>query len=336
MARKAYRTRSSFPLYPASTSAEEKVARAVRAAAALAKSGTKLSPVRLAGKAIATTVWGKAWCTNLEGYSDYANRLPRGRSYLRTGAVLDLAIEAGRVAAVVQGSRRYDVKIEIAPVAAATWENIVATSAGRIGSLLEILQGDLPAEVLRAVTAPGSGLFPEPRELALACSCPDWATMCKHVAAVLYGVGARLDAEPELLFTLRRADASALVAGAVTRAVRADHAPGKRLEGDLASLFGIELEPEAAPAPARVAPPQPAAKPALAPTPPAKRVRAARAPKPISWTRKELGLLGVSSATVDRWVRRGLLVAGAKAGALVETPPVRALVAAYGRRASSR
>ena len=340
MARRSFRY-NSFERFPLQPSSGEKVARASKAAAALANGGKKLSPVELTGSAIATTFWGKAWCRNLEGYSDYSNRLPRGRSYVRTGAVLDLAIEAGRVVAIVQGSRRYEVTIKIAPVAEPVWQGIVATSAGRVSSMIDLLRGALPESLLEAVTTPGKGLFPEPREIALACSCPDWATMCKHVAAVMYGVGARLDADPALLFTLRRADASVLVAGAVTRAVRAS-APSreKRFEGDLAAVFGIDLATTAPPRQARdverkvvVVPAAAAKTPRTTKTPKAKTPRMTKAPKPIRWTRRELASLGASTAVIDRWVRRGLLVPESALGPLVETPAFRAAIAPYADRA---
>jgi len=58
----------------------------------LRKKGHAVSPVNIQGRAIATTFWGKAWCENLERYSDFANRLPRGRTYARNGSVIDLQI----------------------------------------------------------------------------------------------------------------------------------------------------------------------------------------------------------------------------------------------------
>ena len=335
MMRRSYGS-ASFARFPIKASVGEQAARASKAAAALSKGGKKLSPVKLLGREIATTFWGKAWCRNLEGYSDYANRLPRGRSYVRTGAVLDLAIEGGRVVAIVQGSRRYEVTIEVAQVAELVWQGIIATSAGRVSSMIDLLRGELPESLLEAVTTPGKGLFPEPSEIELACSCPDWATMCKHVAAVMYGVGARLDSDPGLLFTLRRADASALVARAVTQAVRASKpSKEKRFEGDLATVFDIDLAPTEARRPSRskVVPADAAAKkPRTKTSSLAKKPRAPKAPKPLSWTRRELALLGASSALIDRWIRRGLLVPGEKPGALVETPAFRAVISPYAGR----
>jgi uncharacterized Zn finger protein len=234
----------------------ERSARALRAGQKLAKKAAKtgraLSPVRLTGRAITSSFWGKAWCANLEAYRDYEYRLPRGRSYVRSGAVLDLTIEPGRIAAVVAGSRPqpYEVEVTIKPLAKTRWSDLKRQCAGEIGSLIELLEGRLSERVMRQVTDRTQGLFPKPGEIQMSCSCPDWATMCKHVAAVLYGVGARLDAEPQLLFTLRKLDHGELIAAAVD----VEGARGKTqrktiAEGDLAGVFGIELAD--APRPAR-------------------------------------------------------------------------------------
>lgn len=216
-----------------------------RAAAKLAKLGVNAAPVEIAGRTIATTFWGKAWCHNLEAYSDYANRLPRGRTYVRNGSVVDLQIEAGTVRARVSGSDLYTVTIGIAAVPGDRWSSLVDTCAGQIDSLVELLQGTISTRVMDIVTQPASGLFPAPRDIDLSCSCPDWATMCKHVAATLYGVGARLDQAPALLFTLRGVDPAELVDAAVARPAATPRGPStaRRLDtADLSALFGIEIE----------------------------------------------------------------------------------------------
>ena len=212
------------------------------------KKGQTLAPVAIAGRKIATTFWGAAWCDHLESHSDYANRLPRGRTYVRNGSVIHLGIDKGRVTALVQGSRLYDVTVTIAPLAKARWGKIVGACAGKIDSLVELLQGKLSRGVMEVVTHRESGLFPAPVQIELACSCPDWATMCKHVAAALYGVGARLDEKPELLFVLRDVDHLALIDGAARVKARGPRAGGgKRIaKEDVASVFGIELEVAAA------------------------------------------------------------------------------------------
>jgi uncharacterized Zn finger protein len=206
------------------------------------KKGAVITPVVIEGRTIANSFWGKSWCANLEQYSDYANRLPRGRSYVRNGSVVDLKIKKGEVLASVSGSRLYDVKIAIAPVVARRWKSICRDCAGSVDSLVELLQGRLEKGVMDRVCREGDGLFPSPREIKLSCSCPDWADMCKHVAATLYGVGARLDAEPRLLFTLRGINESDLLSGAGQNVSLRNPANAKVLKGDdVAALFGLEM-----------------------------------------------------------------------------------------------
>jgi uncharacterized Zn finger protein len=233
-------------------SAAERRKKAERAAARFARKGGTLEPVRIAGRAIVATFWGKAWCDNMERYSDFANRLPRGRTYVRNGSVIDLRIAAGKVEAQVVGSDIYKTTVKISTLPKARWKALGADCARSIDSLVELLQGRLSRGVMERICRPETGLFPSPKEIAFACSCPDWAAMCKHVAAVLYGVGARLDQKPELLFTLREVDASELVARAGENLVLAKKAPGaRRLLDDpgLAEMFGIEMAAAAAPAP---------------------------------------------------------------------------------------
>ena len=169
----------------------------------LKKKGQQVSPVVIEGRTIARTFWGNAWCENLESYSDYENRLPRGRTYVRSGAVIDLKIEPGAVRALVSGSSIYKVELTIKPVPKAQWKSICADCAGGIDSLVELLRGQLSDSVMARICAQKTGLFPSPSEISMKCSCPDWAGMCKHVAAVLYGVGARFDHKPELVFRPR-------------------------------------------------------------------------------------------------------------------------------------
>ncbi len=218
-------------------SAAEKRAKAARWAAKLSKSGRELQPVQISGRTIARTFWGKAWCQNLEAYSDYANRLPRGRTYTRNGSILDLRIEPGVVTAVVSGTRLYEVGLRIDALDPEMWQHIREACAGEIGSLVELLQGELSRSVMEKVTRPREGLFPQPSEIHLGCSCPDWASMCKHVAATLYGVGARLDHAPELLFTLRGVDPTELIEQAIDHGLP-QGGKARRLEGDLSAIFG--------------------------------------------------------------------------------------------------
>ena len=192
----------------------EKRRQAERKLAKLKKQGHSVAPVKIEGRTIAKSFWGKSWCTNLERYSDYENRVPRGRTYVRNGSVVDLQIAKGKVTAMVAGSSLYKINITIAPVAAARWKAICRDCAGTINSLVELLQGRLAKGVMDRVCREGDGLFPSPEEIKLSCSCPDWADMCKHVAAALYGVGARLDEKPQLLFVLRGVDENELLARA--------------------------------------------------------------------------------------------------------------------------
>ena len=225
-------------------SVAEKRRRAERRLAKLRKQGQSFAPVRIEGRTIAKSFWGQSWCANLEYYSDYENRLPRGRSYVRNGSVLDLQIAKGEVAAMVAGSDLYEVKITIAPVARARWRSICRDCAGTVDSLVELLQGRLAKSVMDRVCRKGDGLFPSPKEIKLSCSCPDWADMCKHVAAALYGVGAKLDEKPQLLFVLRGVDENELlaVAGQDVALNKAEPAAGKVLnDSDVAALFGLEM-----------------------------------------------------------------------------------------------
>ena len=222
----------------------ERRAKALKQAEKLRKKGQPLAPVVIAGRTIAATFWGKAWCQNLQRYGDYENRIPRGRAYVRNGSVVDLQIGTARVNALVSGSHLYSVEIEIRPLKAEVWKGVKGACMGRIGSLLELLQGKLSREVMEIVTKPRMGLFPEPAEISFTCSCPDWASMCKHVAAVLYGVGARLDREPELLFKLRDVDHLELIAAPGAADLAASPVTREKIiaEEELAGIFGIEID----------------------------------------------------------------------------------------------
>jgi len=228
-------------------------ARARKKIETLRKKGMDVQPVEIEGRKIARTFWGEAWCDHLESFSDYANRLPRGRTYVRNGSVCHLGIATGQIHAMVSGSELYKVKIAIKTLPGRKWRAVKGRCSGQVGSLLELLQGRLSKSVMAVVTDRDKGLFPLPREISLNCNCPDWAVMCKHVAAVLYGVGARLDEKPELLFLLRGVDHEELIsseAGAVAAATAGTRGGRRRLAAaDLADVFGIEMsqdEPSAA------------------------------------------------------------------------------------------
>jgi uncharacterized Zn finger protein len=281
------------------------------AMARMRKGGVDIKPVRIEGRLIATTFWGKAWCHHLESYSDFENRLPRGRTYVRNGSVCHLEILRGRVNAKVQGSAMYSVAVEIRPLPRTAWKSIKERCTGKIASLLDLLQGRLSSGVMEIVTDREQGLFPKPREIKMECSCPDWATMCKHVAAVLYGVGARLDDQPELLFLLRGVDHEELIDARAEAAVQAvvSGGKGKRIaEKDLGAIFGVEIDAGARPSktPARSTPrPKASLRPKALPFPAALTgldIRELR--KRLRLNRREFSqLLGVSEAAVSVWER---------------------------------
>ncbi len=303
-------------------------AKAAREMDKLRKQGTAIEPIGIKGRKIAQTFWGKAWCRHLERFSDFANRLPRGRTYVRNGSVCHLAIKQGKVEAIVSGSELYHVRIDIAPLASSRWKKVRDQCAGQIGSLLELLQGRLSNQVMEVVTDPDKGLFPQPREIKLHCDCPDWADMCKHVAAVLYGVGARLDEKPELLFLLRKVDHEELISAELDMQTATSGASKRRrLENsDLSSLFGIELEEAPAqkskgrsnnktPAMRKAAPNSTKPRPTNATVPTKKKVftptgaAVAKLRKQYKMTRSQFAdLLGISPQTVANWEgKRGRL-----------------------------
>lgn len=257
--------------YRSAAQRRDEAARVVREAA---RRGATLAPIVIEGRKIASTFWGKAWCDNLERYRDFAHRLERGRSYVRSGAVVDLAITAGRVRAQVSGSTLYEVDVEIDEVAAKAWRAIQRDCAGRVASLVDLLAGRLSEAVMARLCAEETGLFPAPASIRFDCTCPDHATMCKHVAAVMYGVGARLDHAPELLFTLRKVTADDLLASVAQDLPAARPAPASArvlpVDDQLAALFGIDLVLDVAAAKrgrAALRKPAPKPRPARATTP---------------------------------------------------------------------
>lgn len=232
--------------YPRRESLDARKKKAAKRAAALTKKQGELQPAIVKGVKIATTFWGQAWNRNLEQYQSYEYRLPRGRSYVKNGFVLDLRVEKGRVRAIVSGSELYEVTINIDPLDPERWTDLKKSCSGQISSLVGLLQGKLSDAVMNAVTHPDTGLFPEPGEIQFICTCPDDADLCKHCAAAAYGVGARLDEKPELLFLLRGVDQMELIGEADGTLLEGDSG-GDDL-GNLSDIFGIEIE-AAQPAP---------------------------------------------------------------------------------------
>lgn len=242
----------SFNDYPRYVTAAEKKAKAKKALEKHKKKNPDITPVVIQGRKLARTWWGMAWNDNLEGYADYYNRIDRGRSYVRNGAVIDLKIDKGTITALVQGSssKPYAVKIDICEINKSVWEKIKNSCEGKIESLQELIEGKFPKALSDLFTAKGKGLFPAPKEIVLNCSCPDWAVMCKHVAAVLYGVGARLDENPELFFTLRNVNIEDLISEAVKGKTKTMLNKAKKKSGrimddtDVTDMFGINIEDE--------------------------------------------------------------------------------------------
>jgi uncharacterized Zn finger protein/DNA-binding XRE family transcriptional regulator len=262
-------------------------AKAERQLNKLRKQGKAVEPVAIDGRCIARTFWGKGWCDHLESFSDYANRLPRGRTYVRNGSVCHLEIGPGRIEALVIGSALYQVTIHIRPLVSDKWVAIKKKCAGRIGSMLELLQGKMSDQVMAVVTDRTKGLFPQPGEIELDCSCPDWALMCKHVAAVLYAVGNRLDSRPELLFDLRAVDAQELIGAPMALPATVTDTGGDTIVTEqLAEIFGIDIDTGIAAAANPAAPAMKAGQPIVKRRPrnekTVKQVPAAKVPRPPS------------------------------------------------------
>ncbi len=218
----------------------ERRAKASKKMEKLKKQGKKVEPVCIEGRTITKKFWGKKWCDHLENFADYDNRLPRGKTYVRNGSVCHLSLSKGKCEAIVSGSELYEVVIHIDPLAKSLWEGVKNQCRGKVGSLLELLQGKLSDQVMHVVTDPDTGLFPKLTEFSCSCSCPDWADICKHVAAVFYGIGNRLDDKPELLFKFRGVDASELISTQLS--LETSSAENQLITDDLGALFGIELD----------------------------------------------------------------------------------------------
>ncbi len=241
---------SDWDSYPPYVSVAEKKQKAAKKLKQLQKKMPDIKPIILTGTALAQTWWGKSWNKNLERYADYSNRIGRGRSYVRHGAVLDLQIAEGVVTALIQGSasKPYQVKIRIKPIGAPQWSAMKKQCEGQLKSLHDLLIGKFSKDLSDVFLAERSGLFPTPHEISFDCNCPDWASMCKHVAAALYGIGARLDEAPSLFFTLRGVRIDDLVTETIQGATaellsKAAQKSARAVDdADLSSLFGIDLD----------------------------------------------------------------------------------------------
>jgi uncharacterized Zn finger protein len=221
------------------------VRRAEKQLASLRRQVPDISPVSIEGNKIAKTWWGVSWCKNLERYADFENRIGRGRSYVKNGLVLDMRIEEGTIEALVSGSSVYSVTVDIDELPAKKWKAVAQQCAQRIDSLAALAEGRFPEELGEIFMQQGKGLFPSPKEIHMDCSCPDWATMCKHVAATLYAVGAKLDTEPLLFFTLRGIDPSELIKRSVDEKMKSLLANANKksrrviADKDIGRIFGV-------------------------------------------------------------------------------------------------
>ncbi|MFI4918739.1 MAG: hypothetical protein ACHP65_04205 [Legionellales bacterium] len=211
----------------------------------LQKQGQHIQPIEIQGRKIVTHFWGNAWCEHIESFCDYNNRLPRGRTYVRNGSVCHLAINTGIIDAFVSGSSIYKVSIAIKPLSADKWQMMKQMCTGQISSLIDLLSGKLSRGVMDVVCEPNKGLFPLKHELSLSCNCPDGALLCKHLAATLYGVGARLDNDPVQLFKLRGVNFEELidVNQAISEATSGRAGKRKRLDdSSVSDLFQLDAE----------------------------------------------------------------------------------------------
>ena len=301
----------------------KRIANAKRKMKQKEKKGLVVEPIEIEGRKICQTFWGQSWCKNLERYSDYSNRLPRGKSYVRNGSVVHLAIGEGTIKANVSGTDLYDVYIEIKKVTKKRWQQLVKDCSGKIESALDLLSGELSDGLMKKLIEPSKGLFPSPKEIGFQCSCPDWAYMCKHVAAVLYGVGARLDQRPELLFKLRGVNHEDLISEAHVDvlAITGGCQQNNELAGeDLSELFGIELATDIGLVTkkslkrnsAKVVKPKPqktkkANKQNTKPKPKTRR-DTIKVRKGTKLTSKELINMGVPRSTFNNWLYNGILL----------------------------
>lgn len=226
--------------------AEEIKRKAALSKKANKEKGKTYNPVTTSTRAITNSWWGNAWCQNLERYADYESRISRGRRYVRAGAVVDLEIKKGKVTARVQGTRKtpYKVEIRISPLSEERCQEILSKTTVRIETLEDLVVGEFPQSMKELFLEEG-GLFPEPREISFNCSCPDWALMCKHVAAALYGIGVRLDDDPLLFFELRGIDVSKFIDVAIASRVEemllneSCESPRIIRDDDIMELFGV-------------------------------------------------------------------------------------------------
>lgn len=231
----------------------EKIERAEKVKIKLMKKkGVILEPIALESQVIARTWWGKSWNNNLERYADFQYRLGRGRSYVRCGSVIDLKIIANEINALVMGSDSspYTIKVKIDKLDNKSQSSLMEKSRTSLDSMHSLLAGEFPMDLKDEFFKQGTGIFPTPKELHFNCSCPDVAKMCKHVAAAMYGVSARLDQKPELFFLLRGVNIDDFVNTLIEKErekilTRAKTKSSRSIVADtdeISELFGIDVD----------------------------------------------------------------------------------------------
>lgn len=162
----------------------------------------------MARQTYGNTWWGEQWLNALT-HIDYDNRLPRGRTYANKGAVKDLKLSGGALHAKVQGSRPrpYQVSIQVPSLTEKNVENLLDALVSDPGVIARLLNGELDPSVLTHAQYLGIAIFPSKwKDLAMQCSCPDWAVPCKHLAAAIYLMSREIDSNPFLVFSLRSVD----------------------------------------------------------------------------------------------------------------------------------
>ena len=318
----------SFYDFAPYVSVAERRAKALKQLEKMKKKGLKVQPVQLTGRKIADSFWGKGWCDHMESFSDYANRLPRGRTYVKNGSVCHLEIQGGVIKAIVSGTTLYNVSISITPLVKKKWDTLKYSCTGRIGSLIELLRGKLDHGVMEVVAHRREGLFPLPGEMKFTCDCPDWAGMCKHVAAVLYGVGARLDHAPEMLFLLRGVNHEELVdvSTVVTDVAKGGTSRRRIAATGIADVFGIDLAEsvDSVSGPATVPPPQKAK---------ARKASSTGVPFPDPLTGDDIRTwrlslsetqtvfadrIGITATSISQWEKKGKVAIGMQSRTLAK------------------
>jgi uncharacterized Zn finger protein len=186
---------------------------------------------------VARTWWSQRFLSVLESLG-VGGRLSRGRSYARAGQIVSLNVDVGGAVAQVQGSRPrpYQVRIGVPAFGKSEWAAVAQALADDASYAAALLNGEMPRDIERVFEAVGLSLFPaNERDLAMDCSCPDYAVPCKHLAAVCYVLAERFDADPFQILALRGRHREALLEE--LRARRAAAAPAPTAGEDLASVM---------------------------------------------------------------------------------------------------